>query len=364
MPRDPRHSFFVWRPKSGRTRLPRFMPKPLVISIPYPRSIPLIFTREDEAELKRGYELVEGVPADARALLGEHIAETAFIIGQPDLPKDLLAKAKKLKAIFNVESNFLDNMDYDHCFTHGIHVLTTGKVFALPVAEIGLGLALALERNICGADRAFRARKELWGGDGNADARLLSGANVGLIGFGELGRALNRLLAGFRCNIRAFDPWLPPSLMAEHGVTACSLDEVLKASTAVFVVASVTNENGGFLGTGEFARMRPGASFVLLSRAGVVDFEALTAAVRSGHIRAATDVFPEEPLPADHPARTLDGMILSAHRAGAIDVAFKQMGRMVLDDMALMMRGLPPAACRRAERETVRRMRSPPVSRN
>jgi phosphoglycerate dehydrogenase-like enzyme len=88
------------------------------------------------------------------------------------------------------------------------------------------------------------------------------------------------------------------------------------------------------------------------------------AAVRSGHIRAASDVFPEEPLPADHPVRKLEGFVLSAHRAGALNVAFKQMGRMVLDDMALMMRGLPPMTCRRAERETVRRMRSKPVSRN
>ena len=60
----------------------------------------------------------------------------------------------------------------------------------------------------------------------------------------------------------------------------------------------------------------------------------------------------------------LDGFILSAHRAGALDVAFKKMGEMVLDDMELVARGLPPVVCRRAERETVRRMRSKPVSRN
>ena len=110
--------------------------------------------------------------------------------------------------------------------------------------------------------------------------------------------------------------------------------------------------------------MRQGTSFILLSRAGVVDFDALMAAVKSGHIRAASDVFPEEPLPAGHPVRKLQGFILSAHRAGALDAAFKQMGKMVLDDMGLMTRGLPPVACRRAERETVLRMRSKPVSRN
>ena len=108
----------------------------------------------------------------------------------------------------------------------------------------------------------------------------------------------------------------------------------------------------------------PGAGLVLLSRAGVVDFEALMAAVRSGHILAASDVFPEEPLALDHPVRSLEGMVLSAHRAGALDIAFKRMGRMVLEDMDLMRRGLPPLACRRAERETVARMRSKPVTKN
>ena len=225
-------------------------------------------------------------------------------------------------------------------------------------------MALNLERNICGADRAFRAGKELWGGDGNGDARLMSGGNIGFIGFGDLGRALHRLLVGFRATIRVFDPWLPAGVLEDQGVESVPLEDVLTKSDVIFVVASVTSDNGGFLGAAELAKMRKGTSFILLSRAGVVDFDALMAAVKSGHIKAASDVFPEEPLPADHPVRKLEGFILSAHRAGALDVAFKQMGKMVLDDMGLMTRGLPPVTCRRAERETVLRMRSKPVSKN
>ena len=59
---------------------------------------------------------------------------------------------------------------------------------------------------------------ELWGGDGNQTARLLSGSEIGIVGFGDLGRALNRLLSGFRARIRVFDPWLPPSILVDHGV--------------------------------------------------------------------------------------------------------------------------------------------------
>jgi phosphoglycerate dehydrogenase-like enzyme len=338
--------------------------RPVVVSVPEPRSVELIFTADDQARLRREYTIIEGLGPSIAKVLEQSIAEASFIIGQPVLPKELLQQAKKLRAIFNVETNFLDNMDYDYCFANGIHVLTTGRVFAVPVAEIGLGMALSLERNIGGADRAFRAGKELWGGDGNSEARLMSGGNIGFIGFGDLGRALHRLLAGFRATIRVFDPWLPAGVLEDQGVEPVALDDVLTKSDVIFVVASVTSDNGGFLGAAEFAKMRKGTSFVLLSRAGVVDFDALMAAVKSGHIRAASDVFPEEPLPADHPVRKLEGFILSAHRAGALDVAFKQMGKMVLDDMGLMARGLPPVTCRRAERETVHRMRSKPVNRN
>ena len=192
----------------------------------------------------------------------------------------------------------------------------------------------------------------------------MTGADVGIIGFGDLGRALNRLLAGFRCNIKAHDPWLPPSILQDHQVTPASLDEVLEQSDHIFVMAAVTTDNRGFLGAEAFARMRRGAALILLSRADVVDFDALLDAVERGHITAASDVFPEEPMPADHRVRKLDGFLRSAHRAGAMDVAFKQMGDMVLEDMDLMDRGLPPVRCKRAERETAGRMRSRPVARN
>ena len=338
--------------------------RPLVFCIPEPRTLDLIFTQAGLRILRENFRLVEGEGEAGLALLEQHIAEIDFIIGQPPLSSTVLAKTKRLRAILNVESNFLDNMDYEQCFARGIHVLSTGKVFAQPVAEIGLGLALALERNIVGADRDFRAGQEVWGGDSNQSARLLSGGDIGFIGFGDLGRALNKLLVPFRAKVRAYDPWLPPSALIDVGVSPSSLDEVLTSSDVIFVVAGVTTENGGFLGADEFAKMRRGTSFVLLSRAGVVDFSALMAAVSSGHIRAASDVYPEEPLALDHPVRKLENFILSAHRAGALDSAFKDMGRMVLEDLQLMSRGLPPSAMRRAERETVQRFRSKPVDKN
>jgi len=338
--------------------------RPLVISAPEPRTLDLIFTEEALSRLHRTYRVVE-VDAGAVAALGDEVLSAVrYVIGQPPLSAETLSRMPALRCILNVESNLFDNMPYDLLFQRGIHVVTTGQVFAEPVAELGLAMALNLARGIVDADLDFREGRERWGGEGNRSARLLGGSEVGIIGFGDLGKALNRVLSGVRPRIRVFDPWLPPSMLVEAGVEPATLSTVLSESDFVFVVAAVTSENKGFLDAGHFRMMRKRAAFILLSRADVVDFDALMAAVESGHIVAASDVYPQEPLAADHPVRRLSGFIRSAHRAGALDSAFKKMGEMVLEDMSLMDRGLPPMRCKRAERETVSRMRSKPVSVN
>jgi phosphoglycerate dehydrogenase-like enzyme len=339
-------------------------PKPLIVSAPEPRTIDLLFQPERKAELFERYEIVEVPELEVNDLDAGLLGRTRYILGQPPLSLETLEWMESLRCIFNVESNLLNNMPYEYLFQTGVHVVTTGAVFAQPVAEMGLAMALNLARNVIDADVAFRESKELWGGDGNAQARLLTGSKIGIVGFGDLGRALARVLEGFRADVAVYDPWLPESMLAEAGVRPASLDEVLTTSETVFVVAAVTSENKGFLDANAFASMRKGAAFILLSRADVVNFDDLIEAVASGHILAASDVFPQEPLAADHPVRGLKGFIRSAHRAGALDVAFKRMGDMVLEDMDLLDRGLPPMRCKRAERETVSRMRSAPVKIN
>lgn len=337
---------------------------PLVISAPHPRTLELIFSAEARARLTARYRVVEVDPDDMAGLDESSLSQVRYIIGQPPLSKAELDRMPELRCILNVESNLIANMPYEILFQRGIHVVTTGLVFAQPVAEMGLAMALNLARGIVDADLDFREGRELWGGDGNASARVITGSDIGIVGFGDLGRALNRVLGGFRANIKVFDPWLPPSVLRENGVRPAGLEELLATSDFVFVVASVTSENQRFLGAEAFASMRKGAAFILLSRAEVVDFEALLDAVASGHIVAASDVFPQEPLPADHRVRKMPGFLRSAHRAGALASAFRQMGDMVLEDMDLMDRGLPPLRCKRAERETVARMRSKPVTTN
>lgn len=337
------------------------MTGPVVLGIPAPRRLDLIFRPAALARLRSGYDLHEAESPDLPAAL---LARVRYLIGQPPLSAAQVEQMTALRCIFNVEGNFLDNLPYPDLFRRGIHVVTPGSVFAVPVAELGLGLALDLLRGITEADLAFRRGHEVWGLEGNRGARLLSGAEVGLVGFGDLGRALYRLLGPFGCRVRIHDPWLPPSVIAEAGAEAATLDGVMRDSDVVFVLAGVTAENRGFLDAAALALMRPGAAFVLLSRADVVDFDALAAAVGSGRIVAASDVFPHEPMPPGHPLRSLPGFLRSAHRAGALEQAFFRMGDYLLEDMALLDRGLPPQRCRRAERETVGRLRSRPVALN
>lgn len=340
------------------------MPKPLIICAPEPRSIDLIFNATAKSALYAQYDLIEVDPDQVNGLDHDILGRARYILGQPPLERYTVEKLSHLRCIFNVESNLINNMPYDMLFSRGIHVVTTGAVFAAPVAEMGLALALCLARDVVDADFAFRNGTEQWGGEGNAESVLVSGSKVGLIGFGDLGRAIARLLAGFRANISVYDPWLPPSVLTDLGVNPATLDDILTTSNTIFVVAAVTTENKGFLNAAAFAKMKKGTRFILLSRADVVDFDDMMQSVESGRILAASDVFPEEPPALEHKVRKLSGFLRSAHRAGALDSAFKEMGNMVLEDMNLLDRGLPPMRCKRAERETVSRMNSKPVNIN
>jgi len=278
------------------------------------------------------------------------------------MPTERLDRARKLKAIINVETNFLPNIDYESCFARGIHVIAPSGAFAAAVAESALGMAIDLARGISAADRAFRAGTEEYGLAANADSFMFAGAPVGLIGFGDLGQALRRLIVPFRNPVKVYDPWLPDRFLAAHDVTAASLDEVLSTSRVIFVFAGVTSENQGFLDDAAFAKIQPGSAFLLMSRAAVVDFPAMVRQAASGRLKIATDVFPEEPVPAGDPVRRVEGMLLSAHRTGGMPDALYEIGRMAVGDAELILQGLAPVLSRRAQRETVGRMRSKPVS--
>src|ERR1700728_2023217 len=206
---------------------------------PQPRSIEEIFEPKIWARLKDLGELAihEGAGRMPAERFESCLPETALLIGQSDMPKSRLDRASKLHAIINVETNFLQNVDYDVCFERGIHVLAPSSAFARPVAEMALGMAIDLCRGVTAADRAMRAGKEKWLLDGAAGCFSLYGAPVGLIGFGDLGRAFAPLLAPFGCPVKAYDPWLSDHFIRGFGVAPASLDEALSTSRVIVVLA-------------------------------------------------------------------------------------------------------------------------------
>ena len=335
--------------------------KPLVLLTTSALATDLLFSAGSRDELDESFEVV--VVAGNDPAFDELLPRAFAVIGQPDLPAERLRRAERLTVICNVEGNFFPNVDYEACFDRRIRVLSCGPVYAQPVAEYALGLALDLARGITHGDRDFRAGRERYTQDGTAGSVLLRHADVGLIGMGNVCRALLPLLRPFAPTVRVHDPWLPRRALADLDVEPVELDDLLTASTFVFVLAASTTENTHLLDGRRLALIPAGGRLVLVSRAAAVDFGALYERVAAGHLLAAVDVWPAEPVPADDPSRRLEGMVLSAHRAGGIPSAFPLIGEMVVDDLRQVLAGLPPVRMQSAAPELVARYRNKPVER-
>jgi phosphoglycerate dehydrogenase-like enzyme len=266
--------------------------------------------------------------------------------------------AGRLRAIIDVGGNFPRGLDYEACFARGIRVLTAAPAFGYQVAEMALGLALAASREIVTGDRAMRESTEGWAHAGNGETFLLRRQPVGFIGFGAIAQNLQPLLAPFETPISAYDPWLSDGYLRSRGVQPVTLRQLLVSSRVIFVTAAPSSENSALLSRDLLSLVRPGSVLVLISRAHVVDFDALTELVLEGRFKAAIDVFPTEPLEPDHAIRRAPGAVLSAHRAGSVQEGLWDLGEMVVDDLEAIARGLPPQRLQRAAPELIGRLTS------
>ena len=340
------------------------MTKNIIISDPFPRSLNLIFTKEKLKELKKKYKLIEAPIINKKKFYEKNIEKASFIMGQPDLDTKLLSKATKLKCIINVESNFIDNIDYEFCFKKKIHVIATSPVFSKPVAEMALGMTLSLLRNIHNAHFDFTMSKEKYGLDSNLNSSLLTNKKIGLIGFGDLAKSLYPLLQPFTDDINVYDPWISNKKIKKIGFKPLSLNKIFSDCNIIYVLATVTKKNKNLIDKKLLNKIKPKSIFVLMSRAAIVNFNDLIKRIKKGDILVATDVFPNEPVKKNDPIRKLKNVLFSAHRAGALDTAFYNMGEIVLKDLELVSKNLPPKFCKIAEAKTVRLLASKPVAIN
>lgn len=333
------------------------MDKPRVLVDPHARTMAEVFSPRDLDRLRETVDVVWGrdepiAVEDAQEAMADVTAVVAYGWRYGRLPE----RTPNLRAIIDVAGGMPHGLDYDDCFARGIRVMSAAPSFARQVAEMALGLALASSRDIVSGDTAMRRGDERWLHAGTVDSFLLFDQPVGMIGYGSIARSLRPLLAPFGCPISAYDPWLADGYLRSQGVQPATLEHLLGTSRVIFVLAIPSAENKALLTRELLELIRPDAVLVLVSRAHVVDFDALTEFVSAGRFKAAIDVFPTEPLPLDHPIRRAPGTVLSAHHAGAVKEGLWELGEYVVDDLEAIARNLPPQRLQVAAPELIGRL--------
>jgi phosphoglycerate dehydrogenase-like enzyme len=332
--------------------------RPRVLLDPHFRKLDEIFEPSDLARLRIFADVVWGRDEPMPPEEFAQVKDELFAIVAGRWRYGAVDGLPKLRAILEVGGRHPSPqlLDYATCFAKGIRVLSCAPAFGPMVAEMALGMALAAAREIVDGHNAFAQGEEKWLHAGNTNTFTLYGQSVGFIGYGGLARCLKPLLAPFGCSIQAYDPWLPATYLRQQGATPVDLDTLLATSRVTFVLAIPSNENKALLNREKLELIQPGSVFVLISRSHIVDFDALTELVQAGRFKAAIDVFPQEPLPLDHPIRRARGVVLSAHRAGSVPRDLRNIGRIVVDDLEALHMGLPPTAMQVAQPEIVFRL--------
>jgi (S)-sulfolactate dehydrogenase len=249
----------------------------------------------------------------APALLGD--AEALIVRNRTQVTKALLEAAPKLKCVGRLGVG-LDNIDQAACAERGIAVIPATGANNLSVAEYVLTGAFVLLRN------AYDAKDRMMAGDWPRMAcagREVSGKVLGLVGFGAIAQETATKARALGMEICAYDPFLPSDAPAWTGVHALSLDGVLESADVISLHVPLTAETRHMINAARLGRMRTGAVLINAARGGVVDEDALAAALAQGQIAgAALDVFETEPLTAAAAERFrgLGNLILTPHIAG------------------------------------------------
>ena len=302
-----------------------------------------LFSQGTLSDLQEEFDVIWGrdEPISSDAFDAAWPSASALISATPAVTRKMLGDAPKLRAVIEVSGAFPATIDYKACAAKGVEVLSCAPGFRESVAEMGLAMALAGARGLVAEHEAFRGGNEGWLQENPATDFSLHGARIGFVGFGQIARELTGLLAPFRPRVRAHDPWLVQEDVDRFDVDLCRLEDLLKWSRCLFVTAAPTSRNKALVSADMIALLPDHALVVLLSRAHLVDFDALVATAKSGRIRVAADVFPVEPLPQDHTVRKVPNVILSPHRAAAVQGGRHLIGDMILSDLKAMYSGNP-----------------------
>lgn len=215
------------------------------------------------------------------------------------------------------------------CNAAGVHDAST--------AELAVGLMIASLRHLDDFARAMPDGRWLYDRhESLADKRVL------VVGFGSIGRAIARRLAGFEVELVA----VARSARIVDGVQVHAMDrlpDLLPTADVVVLIVPLTAQTRGMVDAGFLASMPAGSLLVNVSRGPVVDTDALVRACRQGHVRAALDVTDPEPLPADHPLWRTPGVLISPHVGGNSSAFLPRARRMVAEQLERLRSGRPLA---------------------
>ena len=212
---------------------------------------------------------------------------------------------------------------------------TSGSTNAVP--ELTIGMMIALTRNFAQEDAAVRA-----GGWQHTIGPGLSGATLGVLGLGRLGVPVARLAQAFGMVVTAWSPNLTAERAEPHGVRAVSKQQLFAESDVITIHMPLSERSRGLVGAAELAAMKPTAYLINTSRGPIVDEAALIDALHSDRIAGAgLDVYDTEPLPADHPLRSLPNTLLLPHIGYVTTDGYRGWFTQVVEDIVAWTRGEP-----------------------
>ena len=256
--------------------------------------------------------------------LQEELADADALVVRSAVQADaaLLEHAPKLRVIGRAGVG-VDNIDTDAATRHGIVVMNTPGANAVAVAELTLGLMIAMCRKLPAANTSMHAgkweKKSLQGTE-------LRGKTLGIVGLGRIGLEVARRARAFGMTLIGYDPFIAPVIARENDVTLVPIDDIFRESDFLTLHVGLTSQTEGLINRQSIAIMKPGIRIINCARGELIVDEALADALRSGKVAgAALDVFHQEPL-KNSPFVELANVLLSPHIAGATDEAQEAIG--------------------------------------
>lgn len=246
-----------------------------------------------KAILRAGAEVTERNGITAEELLTEIGMYHAMIVrGRTKVTAAVFDAAPNLKVVGRAGVG-VDNIDLAAAKAHGVTVVNSPLATTVAVAELTLGLMLALVRDIPRADATMKAGKWL---KKEFEGVELWGKTLGVIGCGRIGSAVVQRAKAFEMQAIGYDPLISPEEVTQRGMTPVSLDELLARSDMITMHLPLTAQSRGILNREAFEKMKEGVLIICAARGGVVDEEALLEALNSGKVAGAgLDVFATEP---------------------------------------------------------------------